>query len=133
MARIILIDDSKFIIAITKTFLEECGHEVVGSAQGGVVGVELYKKTRPDLVLLDLTMPEDLDILEQILAFDSEAKVVFLSAVREPNRLRRCLERGAKGVICKPMMFKNPHYRDDCLNTIDAALAITICAEKPCP
>ncbi len=125
MAKMILVDDSKFILGITRTFLEETGHEVVGTAQDGVEGVELYKKTRPDLVLLDLTMPnqDGSDCLDQILTFDPKAKVLIVSAIREQQRISECLSRGARDIIYKPLKFRDDRFKDDFKAKLEDALA----------
>jgi len=125
MAKVILVDDSKFILGITKAFLEESGHEVVGTAQDGEEGFELYKETSPDLVLLDLTMPnkDGSDCLNHILDFDPKARVMIVSAIREQQRIAECLSRGAKSIIYKPLKFRDDEFKESFRTKILDALA----------
>ncbi len=125
MAKILLIDDSTFILSSTRTFLEGEGHEVVGAAKNGQLGIELYKEKNPDLVLLDLTMPtmNGGDCLDAILTFDGKANVLVVSALRDKATLQGHLDRGAKDVVHKPLRFRDESFNEEFRTKISAALA----------
>ena len=125
MAKFILIDDSNFILKTTADFLKSAGHEVVACGTDGEEGFSLYKKHNPDLVLLDLTMPnsDGRECLRNILEHDANAKVLVVSAIREASIVNECMESGAKGYVEKPMKFRKPDFCQKFLETIDSALA----------
>lgn len=125
MAKFVLIDDSNFILKATSKFLSSEGHEVVACGQDGEEGFELYKEHQPDLVLLDLTMPnaDGRECLRNIRGFDPSARVLVVSAIREKAIVTECLEAGAKGYVEKPMRFKRPEFRESFLAKIQDALA----------
>lgn len=125
MARIVLIDDSKFILKQTTRFLESEGHEVVACGLDGLEGFDLFREHSPDLVLLDLTMPnaDGRECLRNIRALDPEARVLMVSAIREEAIVTECLESGAAGYIEKPMKFRQPEYRASFLKQLEQALA----------
>jgi two-component system chemotaxis response regulator CheY len=107
MARIIVVDDSKFIVQVLKKTLESDGHEVVAMGTDGVEGYDLFKEHEPDLTLLDITMPnrDGRDCLEDILKHDEHARVIMISAIKEQEVIDFCLNIGAKGFINKPLSF----------------------------
>ena len=77
--------------------------EVV-EAEGGERALALYKQKRPDLVILDLTMPEmdGFQVLQELIAFDPTANIVVLTADLQSESRRRCLAAGAKAIFNKP-------------------------------
>lgn len=125
MAKFVLIDDSKFILSATSKFLSAQGHEVVACGRDGEEGFELFKTHSPDLVLLDLTMPnaDGRECLRNIRQHDPEAKVLVVSAIREDEIIKECLDAGAKGYIEKPMKFRRPEFCEEFLGKIQDALA----------
>ena len=125
MAKVILIDDSNFILKTTTEFLEADGHQVLAVGRDGHEGVALFQKHSPDLVFLDLTMPnqDGRDCLRDILKLDSSARVIVVSAIRELSIVRECMESGAKGYVEKPMKFRKPEFCDSFRKTINEALA----------
>lgn len=125
MAKFVLIDDSKFILKATSKFLSSEGHEVLACGNDGEEGFELYKQHRPDLVLLDLTMPnaDGRECLRNIRSHDPSAKVLVVSAICEQQIINECLEEGAKGYVEKPMRFRRPEFRESFLEKINKALA----------
>lgn len=125
MAKFVLIDDSKFILSATSKFLSAEGHEVVACGRDGEEGVELVKAHKPDLILLDLTMPnaDGRECLRNIRDNDPQARVLVVSAIRDKEIITECLEAGAKGYIEKPMRFRRPEFRDEFLAKIQEALA----------
>ena len=125
MARIVLVDDSNFIIRTTEEFLVAEGHEIVGTGNDGNEGLALYKKLKPDLMLLDLTMPNEggRECLRKVLDFDPNAKVLVVSAIRESAVVEECLASGAKGYVEKPMKFRKPDFCEEFRGQVNHALA----------
>ena len=87
-----------------KNMLTKNGYEVVGEAENGLVGIELYKELNPDIVTMDITMPEmsGLDALKEITKVDPQAKIVMVSAMGQEAMVREAIVSGAKGFIVKP-------------------------------
>lgn len=104
MARVLLVDDLRFIKLIERKVLEESGHEVVGDASNGKQAIELYKEKKPDIVLMDITMPElnGIEALKVILSLDPHARVIICSAVSHEKVLYQAVKAGAKEYIIKP-------------------------------
>lgn len=125
MAKFVLIDDSNFILKTTSEFLSSEGHEVLACGNDGEEGFELVKKHKPDLVLLDLTMPnaDGRECLRNIKKHLPEAKVLVVSAIREKTIVNECLQAGAVGYVEKPMKFRKPEFCAKFLSTIKEALA----------
>jgi len=104
MARVLLVDDLKFIKLIERKVLQEFGHQIVGDASNGRQAIELYMKEKPDIVLMDITMPEvnGLEALKKILEFDPHAKIIICSALSHEKILYQAVKSGAKEYIIKP-------------------------------
>lgn len=101
--RVILIDDEESVRTWLKGLLSALGCEIAGEADNGRDGVELFKKERPDLVLLDIQMPElrgDL-ALEYILAVDPDARVILLTSVDAPAFILERMQAGAHYYLAK--------------------------------
>lgn len=101
--RVILIDDDESIRTWLKGLLVALGCEIAGEAGNGRDGVDLFKKERPDLVLLDIQMPElrgDL-ALEYILATDPDARVILLTSVDAPAFIIEQMQAGAHYYLAK--------------------------------
>ena len=102
--RVLLADDHRLILeALERTFAEVEGIEIVGTASDGRQVVPLITRTNPDLVLLDMRMPEmdGLACLERIRKQHPKVKVVMLSAFDDTERIRAALKRGASAYIVK--------------------------------
>ncbi len=106
MSRILIIDDSKVIQRVVSEKLKAIQEEVVGLAGDGDEGVEKFKQLRPDLVLLDVTMPnkDGRECLKEILAIDPRASVIMLSALNSSEVIKECLALGAKAFIDKSVI-----------------------------
>jgi len=104
MARVLLVDDLKFIKMIERKALEHSGHQIVGDAKNGREAFELYTTVKPDIVLMDITMPEvnGIEALKKIIAFDPRAKVIICSAQSHDKILYDAVKAGAKEYIIKP-------------------------------
>ena len=105
MAKNILIcDDAAFMRMMIKDILTKNGYNVVGEAENGAKAVEKYAELKPDLVLMDITMPEmdGIQALKQIKASDSSAMVIMCSAMGQQAMVIEAIQGGAKDFIVKP-------------------------------
>lgn len=104
MAKILIIDDSKMSRRMLRSVLEGIGHEIVGEAGNGEEGLALYKELSPEVVTMDITMPEmdGIKCLKEIMQADPEAKVLMVTAAGQASKLMEALKSGAKDFICKP-------------------------------
>lgn len=105
MARILIADDALFMRMVYRQMLERNGHEVAGEAEDGEEAVELFRATKPDLVLLDLTMPgmPGLEALEIMMSDDPMARVVIASAMSQDYFVSTSIAKGAKAYLNKPI------------------------------
>jgi two-component system chemotaxis response regulator CheY len=102
--RILITDDALFMRVTLKNILTQNGYEVVGEAANGVESVELYKSLKPDVVTMDITMPEmdGLQALKAIMAHDPSANVVMCTAMGQKSMVVDAIQAGAKDFIVKP-------------------------------
>ncbi len=118
--RLLVVDDSMFVAKQLTQILSSDGYEIVATAQDGKEGVDKYKELCPnvDIVTMDITMPrmDGITALEQIVAFDKNAKVVMVSALGKEELVKKSLLAGAKNYIVKPL------DRQKVLERISAAL-----------
>lgn len=107
--KIMIVDDSKMIIKLIQGFLETYNIEIVGTASDGKQAIDLFKKTDPDIVTLDITMPEidGLTVLEEILKIKASTKVIIISALTDNATALKALKIGAKDFIPKPFKEDN--------------------------
>lgn len=105
MANILIADDAAFMRMMIRNMLEEAGHTVVGEAANGFEAVERYKQLRPDLVTMDITMPEmeGVDALKAIREHDPSAIVIMCSAMGQRPLIIEAIKAGAKDFIVKPL------------------------------
>ena len=105
MAKNVLIcDDAAFMRMMIKDILTKNGYNVVGEAENGVKAVEKYNETKPDLVLMDITMPEmdGIQALKKIKEIDAGALVIMCSAMGQQAMVIESIQSGAKDFIVKP-------------------------------
>jgi two-component system chemotaxis response regulator CheY len=102
--RILIVDDSFYMRTMLKNMLTDAGYEVVGEAANGQQAVELAASTKPDLITLDVILPDNtgLDVLKGIRPNDPYVKVVMCSAVGQEVIVNEALESGASAYIVKP-------------------------------
>jgi two-component system chemotaxis response regulator CheY len=102
--RILVVDDLAFIKLIIRDILEKRGFQVVGEASNGIEAIELYTKIRPDVVLMDITMPrmDGIQSLSKIMEIDKTAKVIMCSALGQQRLIIQAIQLGAKDFIVKP-------------------------------
>lgn len=109
MKRVLIVDDAMFIRLALKKMLEDNQFEVVAEAQNGIEAVRMYKATKPDIVTMDLTMPEmtGIEALKAIMEFDPQAKVVMVTSMGQESKIREAIMSGAKSFIVKPFSEEN--------------------------
>jgi len=109
MKRVLIADDAAFMRMSLKRILDKNGFEIAGEAENGRIAVSKYKELKPDIVTMDITMPEmsGLEALKSIKEIDPEAKVVVISAMGQEVMVREAIMLGAKSFIVKP--FKDDH------------------------
>ena len=105
MAKNILIcDDAAFMRMMIKDILTKTGYNIAGEAENGLKAVEKYNETKPDLVLMDITMPEmdGIQALKKIKEADANACVIMCSAMGQQAMVIEAIQSGAKDFIVKP-------------------------------
>ncbi len=104
MASILIVDDTLFMRASIKKMIEENGHSVAGEASNGFEAIETYAVVKPDVVLMDITMPDmdGLEALKRIREMDSTAKVIMCTAMGQQMMVAKAIELGAQQFIVKP-------------------------------
>ena len=104
MAKVLIVDDAKFMRTLVKDALTAVGHEIVAEAENGNEAVKLYKQHKPDLTTMDITMREKdgIEAAEEILAFDPSAKVIMVTALGQENLLTKAIKLGVKDFVVKP-------------------------------
>ncbi len=101
---IMIVDDLTFIKLLLKDLIEKAGFRVVGEASDGEEAIDMYQVKKPDLVLLDITMPkmDGITALKKILALDPGAKIIMCSALGQQRLIVQAIQLGAKDFIVKP-------------------------------
>ncbi|KGI45504.1 response regulator [Clostridium tetani] len=104
MSKVLIVDDAAFMRMMIKDILEKNGFEVVGEASNGVKAVELYKTEKPDVVTMDITMPDmdGIEAVKEIKSIDPDAKVIMCSAMGQQTMVVDAIKAGAKDFIVKP-------------------------------
>ena len=109
MAKVLIVDDSRFMLKTMRTLLEKAGHEVVAEASDGIHAYVEYEKHRPDLVTLDLNMPLlcGMDTIEAILSTFADARIIVVTSEQKQDTIIECIKKGAKHYIIKPVTHDN--------------------------
>jgi len=104
MKTVLVVDDAAFMRVTIKNMLEKNGYNVVAEAENGKVAVQRYKELKPDIVTMDITMPEmdGISALKAIMQEDKNAKVIMLSAMGQQGMVKDAVLAGAKGFVVKP-------------------------------
>lgn len=102
--RILICDDAAFMRRMLREILVQGGNEICGEASNGEEAVSMYKTLKPDMVTLDITMPnkDGIEALKEIMAYDSNAKIVMCSAMGQQSFVLEAIKSGAKDFIVKP-------------------------------
>jgi two-component system chemotaxis response regulator CheY len=103
MAKVLIVDDAEFLRLRLTKMLDAGGYEVF-QAENGLKAVATYKEIHPDVVLMDITMPEmdGLTALKEIVGFDSKARVVMLTALGQESVVLEAVKSGARDFVVKP-------------------------------
>ncbi|CAM5788231.1 MULTISPECIES: response regulator [Brevibacillus] len=102
--KVLIVDDAAFMRMMIKEILSKNGYSVVGEASDGAQAVEKYKELGPDLVTMDITMPEmdGISALKEIKKIDPNARVIMCSAMGQQAMVIDAIQAGAKDFIVKP-------------------------------
>lgn len=102
--KVLVVDDAIFMRRMISDILVENGMEIVGEADTGAKAIEKYKELRPDLVTMDIIMPEmnGIDAVRKIVEFDAQAKVVMCSALGQQALVQDAITAGARDFLIKP-------------------------------
>lgn len=106
MATILIADDAQVMRRMLASILSRAGHRIVGEAEDGRQAVELYRELKPDLVTMDITMPEldGISAIREILREDLRARIVVFSALDQQLLIVSAIEAGAKDFVVKPFL-----------------------------
>ncbi len=109
MARILIVDDAHIMRRSLRAVLEQAGHIIVGEAENGKQAIVMYSQTLPDLVTMDISMPEmqGLEALKEIIRKYPEAKVIMVSSLAQKEQVLEAIDIGAKHFIVKPISAEN--------------------------
>ena len=103
-ARVLIVDDAAFMRMMLRDILTKNGYELAGEAPNGAVAVEKYKETQPDLVTMDITMPEmdGITAVKEIKKIDPQARIIMCSAMGQQAMVIEAIQAGARDFIVKP-------------------------------
>ena len=104
MKKVLVVDDAAFMRLSLRMLLEKSGFDVVAEAENGLKAIQLYKQLKPDIVTMDLTMPEmgGIDAIKMIKAIDREARIIVISSMGHEILVREAIVAGAVSFIVKP-------------------------------
>lgn len=109
MKKVLIVDDAAFMRLSLRTMLERNGYEIIGEAVNGLDAIEKYTILKPELVTMDITMPDmdGVQALEEIKKQDPNAKVIIISALGQETMVKKAIMLGAKGFLVKPYKEEN--------------------------
>jgi two-component system, chemotaxis family, chemotaxis protein CheY len=104
MATVLIVDDAKFMRKTLTSILQNAGYEVIGEAENGQEAVDLYRTLQPDLITMDITMPQmsGIEAVKKIKEEYPDAKIIMCSAMGQQKMVVEAIEAGAKDFIVKP-------------------------------
>lgn len=108
-AKILIVDDASFMRMMLKNILTQNGYEVAAEADNGAKAIERYAEAKPDLVIMDMIMPEmgGIDAVREIMKRDPNARIVMCSALGQQALVVEAIHAGAKDFIVKPFQPSN--------------------------
>ncbi len=117
--KIMIVDDAAFMRMMIKNILLKNGYEVIGEAENGKQAVNMYMDGKPDLVTMDITMPEmdGIEAVKSIRATDPGANIIMCSAMGQQAMVMDAIQAGAKDFIVKPFQ------QERLLQAVERALA----------
>ena len=101
---VLIVDDAEFMRLMLREIVEDMGLSVAAEAEDGTAGVAAWRRTRPDLVLMDITMPnlDGTEALQVIIDEDPDARVVMICALGQKDQVIAAVKAGARDFIIKP-------------------------------
>ncbi len=119
---VLIVDDADFMRMMLRDIVEDMGMEVVAEAANGQEAVDEYQNKKPDLVLLDISMPviDGLSALKKIIQVDQTANVVMITALGQKDQVLACIKAGARDFIIKPF------DQERVIETLDHLLSIPV-------
>jgi len=111
--KIMLVDDTKFMRMMLANILKPKGYEIVAEAGDGLEAINLYNQHKPDLVTMDIVMPnmDGIQAVRNITASDGNAKIIMVTAIGQESKVKEAIEAGAKGYLVKP--FQAPQVIEE--------------------
>jgi two-component system chemotaxis response regulator CheY len=102
--KVLIVDDAAFMRMMIRDILSKNGYEVVGEAENGARAIEKYKEFIPDLVIMDITMPEvdGIQAVKEVKKINADAKVIMCSAMGQQAMVIESIQAGARDFIVKP-------------------------------
>ncbi len=103
-ARVMIVDDAIFMRRMLSDILKQAGYEIAAEAVNGKEGVAQYKKVKPDIVTMDIIMPEmgGIEAVKEIIQTDKNAQILMVSAMGQQQLVVEAIQAGAKDFIVKP-------------------------------
>ncbi|NGZ74753.1 response regulator [Saccharibacillus alkalitolerans] len=104
MTTVMIVDDAAFMRMVLKEMLGKMGYEVVGEAGNGLEAVREYERLKPDIVTMDITMPEmdGITAVKKIKEIDPDVRIVMCSAMGQQGMIVEAIQAGARDFIVKP-------------------------------
>jgi len=101
---ILIVDDAIFMRKMIGDILKKEGYEISGEAENGIEAIKKYKELHPDLVTMDIIMPDmsGIDAVQEIVTYDAEAKILMVSAMGQQSLVVEAIQKGAKDYVIKP-------------------------------
>ncbi|MGM0623479.1 MAG: response regulator [Campylobacterota bacterium] len=105
MLKVLIVDDSMIIRKKISKSVTSLGHNVVGTAQNGAEAIEMYQKLQPDLVTMDITMPDmdGITAVSKIMQSEVDAKIIMVTSHGQEDMVIKSIQEGAVGYILKPI------------------------------
>lgn len=108
MAKVLIVDDARIMRHHIRNILKELGHTIIAEADSGYDGIQKYKSSNPDIVIMDIDMPaingikDGIDAVKKIKEFDKNAKIIMFTSHGEEEKVKEAIQQGAKSYLLKP-------------------------------
>lgn len=101
---VLIADDAAFMRQMIKNILKDTKYEVIGEARNGIEAITKYKELQPNLITLDITMPQKngIDVAKEILEYDEQADIIMCSAMGQQKMVLEAIQAGARNFVVKP-------------------------------
>lgn len=108
MATVLITDDAAFMRMQLKDYITKLGHEVIGESENGKDAIEKCKELQPDLITMDITMPEmdGVEAVKEIKKINADVKIIMCSAMGQQSMVLDAIQAGASDFIIKPFNFE---------------------------